>query len=57
MKILAVDDEKDIQPLFIQRFRREIKKGDVDFVFAYSGEEALTHMEQFRHEAVLILSI
>ncbi len=25
MKILVVDDEKDIQQLFEQRFRREIK--------------------------------
>ena len=56
MKILVVDDEKDIQPLFIQRFRREIKKEEVEFVFAYSGEEALNYMEQYRHQAVLILS-
>jgi len=56
MKILVVDDEIDIQPLFIQRFRREIKKGDLEFVFAYSGEEALIQIEQYRHEAVLILS-
>lgn len=56
MKILVVDDEKDIQPLFVQRFRREIKKGEIDFVFAYSGEEALQCMEKYKHEAVLILS-
>ena len=31
MKILVVDDEQDIQPLFEQRFRREIKKGEVLF--------------------------
>ena len=41
MKILVVDDEKDIQPLFEQRFRREIRNGELNFVFAYSGEEAL----------------
>jgi two-component system chemotaxis response regulator CheY len=56
MKILVVDDEKDIQPLFEQRFRREIRKGEVEFVFAYSGEEALICLGNYQHEAVLILS-
>lgn len=56
MKILVVDDEKDIQPLFEQRFRKEIKKGEIFFVFAYSGEDALKCMELYKHEAVLILS-
>jgi len=56
MKILVVDDEKDIQPLFEQRFRREIKNGEFNFVFAYSGEEALDCLEKYKSEAVLILS-
>ena len=56
MKILVVDDEKDIQPLFKQRFRREIKNGDMEFVFAYSGEEALDCLKKYDSEAVLILS-
>jgi CheY-like chemotaxis protein len=56
MKILVVDDEKDIQPLFLQRFRNEIKSGELSFEFAFSGEEALKYLENFRHEAVLILS-
>lgn len=55
-KILVVDDEKDIQPLFKQRFRREIKNGEIDFAFAYSGEEALGCFDNFQHEAILILS-
>lgn len=56
MKILAVDDEKDMQTLFEQRFRKEIKSGLVAFAFAESGEEALTYLEANVHEAVLILS-
>ena len=56
MKILVVDDEKDIQPLFEQRFRKEIRAGDIEFVFAYSGEEALHCLKNYMHEAVLILS-
>jgi CheY-like chemotaxis protein len=42
--------------LFEQRFRKEIKNGDVDFIFAFSGEEALMYLNQHVHEAVLILS-
>jgi CheY-like chemotaxis protein len=56
MKILVVDDEKDVQLLFEQRFRREVKNGEMNFVFAFSGEEALSYLEQTRQEAVLILS-
>lgn len=56
MKILVVDDEHDIQPLFEQRFRKEIRNGDIEFFFAYSGEEALDCLEKYQSEAVLILS-
>lgn len=56
MKILVVDDEKDVQILFEQRFRKEMKSGEMEFVFAFSGEEALTLLTRFDHEAVLILS-
>ena len=41
MKILIVDDEKDVEMLFRQKFRKEIKKGEVELVFAFSGQEAL----------------
>ena len=56
MKILVVDDERDIQVLFEQRFRKEIKSNLVQFVFAFSGEEALVYLNRHEHEAVLILS-
>lgn len=56
MKILVVDDEKDIQILFEQRFRKEIRNREIEFVFAFSGEEALEHMNNLKHEFVLILS-
>ncbi len=56
MKFLVVDDELDVQTLFRQRFRKEIKDGGVDFVFANSGEQALAYMNEHHHEAVLILS-
>lgn len=56
MKILVVDDERDIEVLFQQRFRKEIRGKEIDFVFAYSGEQALSYLKQHVHEAVLILS-
>ena len=56
MKILVVDDEKDVQLLFEQRFRKEIKSGEIQFAFAFSGEEALEYLNSHDHKAVLILS-
>ncbi|WP_282121752.1 response regulator [Algibacter mikhailovii] len=56
MKILVVDDEKDMQSLFKQRFRKEIKNEELDFMFALSGEEALNTLNTIKQEAVLILS-
>ncbi len=56
MKVLVVDDETDVQFLFEQRFRKEIRNGEMNFVFAFSGEKALTYLNQHKQEAVLILS-
>lgn len=56
MKVLVVDDEIDVKILFEQRFRKEIRTGEIIFVFAFSGEEALSYLNQNTHEAVLILS-
>jgi CheY-like chemotaxis protein len=56
MKILVVDDETDMQMLFEQRFRKEIRSGEMNFVFAFSGEKALQDLDLLVHEAVLILS-
>ena len=44
MRIMVVDDEKDIKMLFEQRFRREIKSGKLAFLFAFSGEEACDYL-------------
>ncbi|MCL4641149.1 MULTISPECIES: response regulator [Olivibacter] len=56
MKVLVVDDEIDIQPLFRQRFRKEIKTGSIIFEFALSGEEAVQYLLHDGSEVVLILS-
>lgn len=41
MRILVVDDEKDVELLFRQKFRKEVKNNGLDLVFAFSGQEAL----------------
>jgi len=56
MKILVVDDEQDVKTLFEQRFRKEIKSGQVEFIFSFSGEDALVQLNKWEHEAMLILS-
>lgn len=56
MKILVVDDETDVQALFEQRFRREIRSGEYAFAFANSGEQALSQLDAAGSEIVLILS-
>ncbi|GAB3639431.1 response regulator [Spirosoma arcticum] len=54
MRILVVDDETQIQPLFMQRFRHEISRGEIDLTFARSGEEALASLDD--SGIILILS-
>lgn len=56
MNVLVVDDEKDVEALFRQRFRKEIKADEIDFAFVLSGEAALEYMDRRDREAVLILS-
>ena len=57
MKIMVVDDETDIQLLFRQRFRKEIKSGQFSFHYAFSGSDALAYLEcDESTELVLILS-
>lgn len=56
MKILVVDDERDVEPLFLQQFRKEIKNKELHFYFEFSGEEALSYLEKNNKETVWILS-
>jgi two-component system chemotaxis response regulator CheY len=56
MKVLVVDDETDVKTLFEQRFRKELRSGEIELHFAFSGEEAIEYLDSNRQEAVLILS-
>lgn len=46
MKILIVDDEKDVEMLFRQKFRKETRSENLELVFAFSGAEALKILEE-----------
>ena len=54
-KIMVVDDEVDLEPLIRQKFRRLIREGVYDFVFAHNGLEALAKLIE-EPEIRLILS-
>ena len=56
MTVLVVDDEPDVEPLFRQRFRRELRSGALSFAFAFSGEEALGVLDARGPDVVLVLS-
>lgn len=45
VKILVVDDEPDLEPLIVQRFRKQVRAGEMSFVFARNGEEAIAKLE------------
>ncbi len=46
LKLLAVDDEPDIELLFRQRFRRKVRKGEIELHFARDGVEALQTLRE-----------
>jgi two-component system response regulator (stage 0 sporulation protein F) len=57
MKIMIVDDERDIEILFRQQFRKEVREGLVDLCYAFSGEEALEYLRSLSPpDVVCILS-
>ncbi len=54
-KVMVIDDEEDVKVLFELRFRREIRDGRLEFVFAFTGEKALELLGDGA-DVVLILS-
>ena len=57
LRIMVVDDELDVEFLFNQRFRREIRKGSITILYSHSGEKALSFLrEPPPFDIVLVLS-
>ncbi len=44
-KIMIVDDENDFEQLIRQKFRRQIREQEYEFVFAKNGQEALETLD------------
>ena len=55
MKLLVVDDEIDVQFLFEQKFRKEIKAGRVQILYAVNGQTALDIMESINDQTEYLL--
>lgn len=55
IKILVVDDEEDVQVLFKQKFRKEIKKGILKFDFVLCAEEALQYLQLGAAASVVLI--
>lgn len=56
-KMLVVDDEPDLESLILQRFRKKIRDGQYDFVFARNGLEALTKLLEHKDIGVILSDI
>jgi adenylate cyclase len=55
--ILFVDDEPDLEALVMQKFRRQLREGAVQFFFAHDGIEALKSIEDNPHVDMVVSDI
>lgn len=55
MKILIVDDEQDVQHLFMQRFRKERRSGELEMHFAFSAEDAIRMLENINENEITLV--
>ncbi|RPA68677.1 response regulator [Cyclobacteriaceae bacterium YHN15] len=55
MKFLVVDDERDVEMLFRQKLRKEIRSGSIEIEFAFSGNEALDFLRSHRPPEIMYI--
>jgi CheY-like chemotaxis protein len=55
MKFLVVDDERDVEALFRQKFRKEIRSGLIELEFAFSGQDALDRLHNTQPPDVMYI--
>ena len=55
VRVLVVDDEPDVETLFRQQFRREVRQGLYVLDFALSGAAALETLEGCVGEQIILL--
>ena len=56
-RVLVVDDEPLLKSLIIQKFKQEIKSGNIEFLFATNGNEALDTLKQNTDVGVILTDI
>ena len=55
VRVLVVDDEPDVEVLFRQQFRREVRQGLYTLDFALSGAAALEKLDGCVGEEIILL--
>ena len=55
--ILVVDDEPDVENLFRQQFRRDIRSGRFAMEFPASGPEALERAKTIADPLLILISV
>jgi CheY-like chemotaxis protein len=53
--ILVVDDEPDVEVLFRQQFRREMREGRFTMEFAQSGDSALQRLVEAQGVSIILI--
>lgn len=56
-KILVVDDEPDIELLIKQKFAKQLKTKELEFIFASNGSEALKTLHQDKEINIILTDI
>lgn len=56
-KILVVDDEIDLEVLIKQKFRKQIREHQYEFIFAVNGNDALDKLQQHPDVDVMLCDI
>lgn len=57
VKILVVDDEPDLEILIKQKFRKQIRSNEYQFVFAGNGKEALSTLQTSKDVDIVLSDI
>ena len=55
MKVMVVDDEQDVQFLFKQKFRRELKQNQIILDFTLSSEEELEYLQHQLTDCLVLI--
>ena len=56
-KILVADDETDLETLIKQKFRRQIREHEYEFIFAANGNEAIKQLQQHSDVDIVLSDI